>query len=340
MTKLTWIELRKAIANHAGSSEKETATFLNALITQIQNGLKEDRQVRITGLGTFRLQEVSPRKSVDVTTGEAIVIPGYNKVSFLPEIGVKELVQSGTPTAPTEEDSPLQRLGKQAEEIVSIIHNEINIPTEQERPERPDIPEIPESPEAPEKPKAEPSPEVKIQTIEKQQSAFHFLRDLLITLCVIILLLVGCFFLVKGGIRNWIEGQMNRVTLTTQAKQEPVENPCSIDTISYTTEAEDAKEAERTEVVIGIPAKRVYTEFMATETIQPGSRLAYLARKYYGQTDLWVFIFEANKDRYANPNAIPMGEEIRIPVLPNEWQDLNNPQVRQTIDQLLNEYTR
>lgn len=339
MTKLTWIELRKAIANHAGSSEKETATFLNALITQIQNGLKEDRQVRITGLGTFRLQEVSPRKSVDVTTGEAIVIPGYNKVSFLPEIGVKELVQSGTPTAPTEEDSPLQRLGKQADEIVSIIQNEINIPTEQERPERPDIPEIPESPEAPEKPKAEPSPEVKIQTIEKQQSAFHFLRDLLITLCVIILLLVGCFFLVKGGIRNWIEGQMNRVTQTTQAKQEPVENPCLIDTIPCTA-IEEVVQPQEVEVVEGIPAKRVYTEFMATETIQPGSRLAYLARKYYGQTDLWVFIFEANKDRYANPNAIPMGEEIRIPVLPNEWQDLHNPQVRQTIDQLLNEYTR
>lgn len=355
MTKLTWIELRKAIANHAGSSEKETATFLNALITQIQNGLKEDRQVRITGLGTFRLQEVSPRKSVDVTTGEAIVIPGYNKVSFLPEIGVKELVQSGTPTAPTEEDSPLQRLGKQADEIVSIIQNEINIPTEQERPDIPEIPEIPESseepklPAEPEAPKAETSPEVKIQTIEKQQSAFHFLRDLLITLCVIILLLVGCFFLVKGGIRNWIEGQMNRVTQTTQAKQEPVENPCSIDTISCATGAEEVektevgeevKTAEETETVTGIPAKRVYTEFMATETIQPGSRLAYLARKYYGQTDLWVFIFEANKDRYTNPNAIPMGEEIRIPVLPAEWQDLNNPQVRQTVDQLLNEYTR
>lgn len=346
MTKLTWIELRKAIANHVGSSEKETAAFLNALITQIQNGLKEDRQVRITGLGTFRLQEVSPRKSVDVTTGEAIVIPGYNKVSFLPEIGVKELVQSGTPTAPTEEDSPLQRLGKQAEEIVSIIHNEINIPIEPERPEKPESPEIPESPE---KPEVETSPEVKIQTIEKQQSAFHFLRDLLITLCVIILLLVGCFFLVKGGIRNWIEGQMNRVTQTTQAKQEPIENPCLIDTIPCATGAEEVektevgeevKTAEKTETVTGIPAKRVYTEFMATETIQPGSRLAYLARKYYGQTDLWVFIFEANKDRYTNPNAIPMGEEIRIPVLPNEWQDLNNPQVRQTIDQLLNEYTR
>ncbi|MCQ2325598.1 MAG: hypothetical protein MJZ58_05340, partial [Paludibacteraceae bacterium] len=279
---------------------------------------------------------------------EAIVIPGYNKIIFLPEVGVKELVQSGTPTAPTEEDSPLQRLSKQADEIVSIIQNEINISAEPEAPEVPEKPESPDIPESPEKPKlpaepeapkAETSPEVKIQTIEKQQSAFHFLRDLLITLCVIILLLVGCFFLVKGGIRNWIEGQMNRVTLTTQAKQEPVENPCLIDTIPCAS-IEEVVQPQEVEVVEGIPAQRVYTEFMATETIQPGSRLAYLARKYYGQTDLWVFIFEANKDRYTNPNAIPMGEKIRIPVLPNEWQDLNNPQVRQTIDQLLNEYTR
>ncbi len=329
MTKLTWIELRKAIANHAGSSEKETATFLNALITQIQNGLKEDRQVRITGLGIFRLQEIAPRKSVDVTTGEAIVIPGYNKVVFLPEIGVKELVQSGTPTASDEEDSPLQRLGKQADEIVSIIHNEINIST-------PELPEMPETPE---------TPETKIETIEKQQSAFHFLRDLLITLCVIILLLVGCFFLAKSGIRNWIENQMNRVENVTTPQSTIEENaqPATeenIDPIIDENIEPAVEETSEPTIVEGIPAERVYTEFMATETIQPGSRLAYLARKYYGQTDLWVFIYEANKDRYVNPNAIPMGEEIRIPVLPAQWQDLDNPQVKQTIDQLVNEYTR
>ena len=94
MTKLNWIELRKAVAAHLGTSERETAAFMNALITQIQLGLKNERQVRITGLGTFRLQEVSPRKSVDVTTGQAIVLPGYNKVVFVPEIGIKELVQT------------------------------------------------------------------------------------------------------------------------------------------------------------------------------------------------------------------------------------------------------
>ncbi len=333
MNKLTWIELRKAIASHAGSSEKETASFLNALITQIQNGLKEDRQVRITGLGIFRLQEIAPRKSVDVTTGKAIIIPGYNKVTFLPEIGVKELIQSGTPTAPTEEDSPLQRLGKQAEEIVSIINNEINI-------------SLPKQPTEP-KPAIEEtiSPEAKIKTIEKQQSAFHFLRDLLITLSIIILLLVGCFFIAKSGIRSWINEQMNSVekVTTTQPTIEQNEEPTIKEneepTIKENKEPVVEEIAEPT-IVEGIPAERVYTEFMATETLQQGCRLAYLARKYYGQTDLWVFIYEANKNQYPNPNDLPMGKEIRIPVLPPEWQDMNNPQVKQTIDQLVHQYTR
>lgn len=315
MNKLSWIELRKAIAAQAGATEKETAAFLNALIEQIQNGLKTDRQVRITGLGIFRLQEVAPRKSVDVTTGEAIVIPGYNKVNFAPEIGVKELIQSGTPVAPTEEDSPLQRLGKQADEIVAIINSDINVVTEPEKPEKPEIPEKPEKPEC----------------SEKQHSALLFLRDLIITLVVLILILVGCYFLFKGGIRGWIDKQMNQADSTITTYTKPIVEPVAEPVVEFATEPV---------VEPVIPSPRVYTEFMATETILRGSRLAYLARKYYGQTDLWVFIYEANRDQYPNPNDIPMGNTIRIPVLPNTWQDLSNPQVKAVVDELVREYTR
>lgn len=324
MNKLSWIELRKAIAAQAGATEKETAAFLNALIEQIQNGLKTDRQVRITGLGIFRLQEVAPRKSVDVTTGEAIVIPGYNKVNFAPEIGVKELIQSGTPIAPTEEDSPLQRLGKQADEIVAIINSDINVVTEPETPETPEKPgkpDIPETPEIPEKP----------ECLEKQQSALLFLRDLIITLVVLILILVGCYFFFKGGIRGWIDKQMNQADSTITTYTKPVVEPI----------AEPVVEPVAEPVIEPvIPSPRVYTQFMATETILRGSRLAYLARKYYGQTDLWVFIYEANRDQYPNPNDIPMGNTIRIPVLPDTWQDLSNPQVKAVVDELVREYTR
>ena len=85
--KLSWSELRRALANRAGVSEKEANSFLNALSGQLVEALKSDKQVKINGLGMFKLQAVAPRKSVDVTTGEEITIEGYNKIVFAPEAG-------------------------------------------------------------------------------------------------------------------------------------------------------------------------------------------------------------------------------------------------------------
>ena len=72
--KLSWSELRRALASRANVSEKEANTFLNALNAELVEALKQDKQVRVNGLGTFKLQAVAPRKSVDVTTGEEITI--------------------------------------------------------------------------------------------------------------------------------------------------------------------------------------------------------------------------------------------------------------------------
>ncbi len=314
MTKLNWIELRKAVAAHLGTSERETAAFMNALITQIQLGLKNERQVRITGLGTFRLQEVSPRKSVDVTTGQAIVLPGYNKVVFVPEIGIKELVQTGTPTTNEEEDTPLQRLGKQADEIVAIIQRDINTTESVEA-----------NTAVPAESNSQSSTGESLETdsAEPVQKVYHFTRDLLITISIIIVLLVGCYFLLRTGIRHWIDDKLHQVEqVITPTEKTDIDNPEKLDSLEAPN------------------APRVYTEFIATETVGKGSRLAYLARKYYGQTDLWVFIYEANCDQYSNPNDIKTGDKLRIPKLSTELQDLTNPQTRQLVDQLLEEYTK
>lgn len=318
MTKLTWIELRKAVAAHIGASERETAAFMNALITQIQLGLRNERQVRITGLGTFRLQEVAPRKSVDVTTGQAIVLPGYNKVVFVPEIGIKELIQTGIPSANEEEDTPLQRLGKQADEIVAIIQRDINttVPVEAENQSFAEVPS---------KADTEDSPKT-----EKTAKAYHFTRDLLITLSVIILLLLGCYVFLRSSIRSWLDGKLNEV----EQIMVPIDTIEAIDTIGA------IETIETIEAIEAVEESRVYTEFIATETITKGSRLAYLARKYYGQTDLWVFIYEANRDQFPNPHDIKTGDKLRIPKLSENLQDLNNPQTRQLVDQLLDEYTK
>ena len=126
--KLSWTELRRALASRAGVSEKEANAFLSAFNTQLTAALKSDKQVKVNGLGTFKLQAVAPRKSVNVTTGEQITIEGYNKIAFVPEAGVRELVEKGVKNERVKElknegevVDPLKKLGAQAEEIVDLL---------------------------------------------------------------------------------------------------------------------------------------------------------------------------------------------------------------------------
>ena len=161
--KLSWSELRRALAQRANVSEKEANSFLTALNAQLIEALKNDKQVKINGLGTFKLQAVAPRKSVDVTTGSEITIEGYNKVAFVPEAGVKELIEKleieGTEVAAEGVIDPIQKLGAQADEIVGILGDLGELPKEEE--EEPVVEEPVESEEpVAEEPVEEPAPVV------------------------------------------------------------------------------------------------------------------------------------------------------------------------------------
>ena len=129
--KLSWSELRRALAQRANISEKDANAFLTAFNAQLLEALKTEKQVKINGLGTFKLQAVAPRKSVDVTTGNEITIEGYNKVSFVPEAGVKELVEKVEAGEAVEALDPIQKLGAQADEIVDILGDLGELPKEE-----------------------------------------------------------------------------------------------------------------------------------------------------------------------------------------------------------------
>ena len=155
--KLSWTELRRALATRAGVSEKEANTFLNAFNAQLVEALKQDKQVKINGLGIFKLQAVAPRKSVNVTTGEEIMIEGYNKVAFVPEAGVKELIEKTGVVGATAQaleltDDPIQKLGAQADEIVGILGELGQSPKEEPEATEPKV----EEPEATEPKVVEP----------------------------------------------------------------------------------------------------------------------------------------------------------------------------------------
>ena len=71
---------------------KEAEKFVSAMFDVMNEGLKPDKLVKVKGLGTFKVQAVKPRESVNVNTGERVLIEGHDKVSFTPDATMKELV--------------------------------------------------------------------------------------------------------------------------------------------------------------------------------------------------------------------------------------------------------
>ena len=92
MGKISLSNIIDELAAKSGITRESSANFMHAFIAAIERGLKEDNIVKIKGLGTFKLQEVNDRDSVDVNTGERITIKGYRKVTFTPDSVMKELV--------------------------------------------------------------------------------------------------------------------------------------------------------------------------------------------------------------------------------------------------------
>ena len=139
---------------------------------------------------------------------------------------------------------------------------------------------------------------------------YHFLRDTLICVVCLLVVLAGGFLFLRGAMANWIDSLV--------ANREPVATDTVV-AIPSTPVVEEV--VEDTAVIENAPELPVYQQFIATEEIREGSRLTWLAYRYYGNKDLWVYIYDANKDHLGNPNEIRVGTPIRIPRLTTEQQD-------------------
>ena len=418
--KLNNVHLRQAIIDRTDATEREANLFLRVLVEQIIEGLRSGEQIKINGLGTFRLQEMAPRKSVNVNTGEPIIIPGYTKVVFAPEVSMREMVEKNksitpivnlnadTSAAPMDEEalSPLEKLGRQADEIVGILADlgqdprmrsqaaEESAPAKEARAETVDsaaTAEVAEEPvseavaedvateemiseevaeeeiaeekaeekvaepiaETVAKPVAGPIARPTVETVAEpivepiaeptkeepvvmpvepiapvagktdKKRKYHFLRDTLICVVCLLVVLAGGFLFLRGAMATWIDSLV--------AKREPVATDTVV-AIPSTPMVEEV--TEDTAVIENAPELPVYQQFIATEEIREGSRLTWLAYRYYGNKDLWVYIYDANKDHLGNPNEIRVGTPIRIPRLTTEQQDTTLQTTREEIQQL------
>lgn len=92
MSKSNISRLAKSISSKRGLTQAEAERFVSKMFEVANEGLHEDKLLKIKWLGTFKVAPVKDRESVDVNTGERIVIEGRDKISFTPDNILKEIV--------------------------------------------------------------------------------------------------------------------------------------------------------------------------------------------------------------------------------------------------------
>ena len=85
---------------------------------------------------------------------------------------------------------------------------------------------------------------------------------------------------------------------------------------------------------------RVFNDFIASERMKAGTRLTIISKRYYGNKDFWVYIYEANKERISDPDHIAIGTLIRIPKLDPRLIDESNPRCLEKAKQLHDIYVK
>lgn len=171
--RVTMADLASGLSRRASMPVRYAEEFVASFFALIDEGLLHDNIIKVKGLGTFKLIDVEPRKSVNVNTGEHFEIAGHTKVSFTPDPVLRDAVNKpfiefetvilneGTDTALMEatDDEVVAEVAETVEKDVDVAEQNIQPLMEQPATETADQPAetiVEEQPEAEaEQPEAE-----------------------------------------------------------------------------------------------------------------------------------------------------------------------------------------
>ena len=174
MNKLTLNNIAKVLVEKNGLEPKEAMMFTTAMFDLIHDRLNEEGIVKVKGLGTFKMIRVEARESINVRTGERVLIDSHAKITFTPDAVMKELVNKPFSQFETvvlnddveftdmksEETTDETNNSEQSESLVDVVsEGETPEPAPEPAPE-PVVEVAPEpAPEVAPEPVAEPTPE-------------------------------------------------------------------------------------------------------------------------------------------------------------------------------------
>jgi len=145
MAKFGVQELATILVNKGGLSNDEAVSFVNAFFDLIQEGMNIDEIVKVKGLGTFKLVNVEARESVNVNTGERVLIDSHAKISFTPDTTMKDIVNKPFSSFET----VILNEGVTFDDMNPVVATESDIESEDAAEYETEVYTEPEAPEAP-----------------------------------------------------------------------------------------------------------------------------------------------------------------------------------------------
>jgi len=241
--------------------------FLQNVVEVINDGLVQDRIVKIKGFGTFKLQEVKERSSVNVNTGERVVIAAHDKITFTPDAVMKDMVNkpfahfetvivdgNDTP-APKKEEvkkeevKPVEEPKK--EEVKPVEEPKVEEPQKEEPKKEEPKKEEPqkeepkkeepkkEEPQKEEPQKEEPKVEVEVKEEPATEESSSKLKYVVAgVICAVVLCVAGYFASNKGG-----EAQQPQKVEVAKTQQEEAAKKAQAETQAQQAETQ-AQQAE------------------------------------------------------------------------------------------------
>ena len=286
------------LVKQAGIKKKLAAEILHVMPQIIEEGLLRDGEVRVKGLGTFRLKWVRPRVGRNPKTGERVEIPAHNRLVFLPEQSFKEYINRDyrllsykiIPGSPGREPSDEQLTPQPELE-----------PEPEPQPEPDPVPDPKPEPEPDPEPEPLPSPEPSPESeLPARRRRIHWIIPAAISVIVILSLI---FYF-----RNFHQGELVSRQSSVVSQQSAVSGQQSA-VITQQPEIVSQQSAEPTQ------NSELKTQNSELRIIPQGKHLFQLAREIYGNPYLWVLIYRENQDNITDPDMLISGKELIIPAL-------------------------
>ena len=301
MAKNKIMNITSALSTKYKMPLKDAEAFVAMVFDVVNEGLQKDKLVKVKGLGTFKVAAVKDRESVNVNTGERVLIEGHDKITFTPDAVLRDfvnkpfaqfetvVVKDGVDfsdldsqkvpetieTAEVPETSETAGTPETPDTLLSAVPEE---PKESEAPETPETPETSETVETSETPAVleEASQEVRTeqQQVIGEKPSGH--KNLILACLLAVVAFIAGFFVGRGTAgqadkpaapETTVEAPADSVetTATTAAKQD--------DTASFEAYNSDPRIKYGAYDIVGIDT---------VITLRPGQTLQSICRATLG----------------------------------------------------------